>query len=237
MGNVLKADRLTKRFGDLLVIDNWSLELKEGEKIVLLGPSGCGKTTFFRIVSGLERQSEGKVETFVDKIGYVFQEPRLLPWRTVYDNLKIILDDEKKIKQIIGMMGLEGFEILLPSKLSGGMKQRVNIARSLLVEPQILLMDEPFTSLDLNIKLSIIKDMEKMWKKTYFSILMVTHDIKEALMLGNKVVILSQRPSRILKVFDIDLSEEEKNIYDKSFLELESQITKFVMSQSEEVMV
>jgi NitT/TauT family transport system ATP-binding protein len=113
----------------------------------------------------------------------------------------------------------------------------VNIARSLLVEPQILLMDEPFTSLDLNIKLSIIKDMEKMWKKSYFSVLMVTHDIKEALMLGNKIVILSQRPSRILKVFNINLSEEEKNIYDKSFLELESQITKFVMSQSEEVMV
>jgi len=237
MGNVLKADGLTKRFGDLLVIDNWSLELKEGEKIVLLGPSGCGKTTFFRIVSGLERQSEGKVETFVDKIGYVFQEPRLLPWRTVYDNLKIILDDEKKIKQIIGMMGLEGFEILLPSRLSGGMKQRVNIARSLLVQPQILLMDEPFTSLDLNIKLSIIEDMKKMWNKSYFSILMVTHDIKEALMLGNKVVILSQRPSRILKVFNIDLSEEEKNIYNKRFLELESQITKFVISQSEEVMV
>ncbi|HBT50530.1 MAG TPA: ABC transporter ATP-binding protein [Petrotoga sp.] len=232
MGNVLKADRLTKRFGDLLVIDNWSLELKEGEKIVLLGPSGCGKTTFFRIVAGLERQSEGKVETFVDKIGYVFQEPRLLPWRTVYDNLKIILDDEKKIKQIIGMMGLEGFEILLPSRLSGGMKQRVNIARSLLVQPQILLMDEPFTSLDLNIKLSIIEDMKKMWNKSYFSILMVTHDIKEALILGNKIVILSQRPSRILKVFDIDLSEEEKNIYDKRFLELESQITKFVISQS-----
>jgi len=135
------------------------------------------------------------------------------------------------------MIGLEGFENLLPSKLSGGMKQRVNIARSLLVEPQILLMDEPFTSLDLNIKLSIIKDIEKMWKKSYFSILMVTHDIKEALMLGNKIVILSQRPSRILKVFNINLSEEEKNIYDKSFLELESQITKFVMSQSEDVLV
>jgi NitT/TauT family transport system ATP-binding protein len=237
MGNVLKVDSLTKRFGDFLVIDGWSLDLQEGEKIVLLGPSGCGKTTFFRIVSGLERQSEGAVETFVDKIGYVFQEPRLLPWRTVYDNLKIVLDDEKKIKQIIDMIGLEGFENLLPSKLSGGMKQRVNIARSLLVEPQILLMDEPFTSLDLNIKLSIIKDIEKMWKKNYFSILMVTHDIKEALMLGNKVVILSQRPARILNVFNINLSKEEKNIYDKRFLELESQITKFVMSQSEDVLV
>jgi len=237
MGNVLKVDHLTKRFGDLLVIDNWNLELEEGEKIVLLGPSGCGKTTFFRIVSGLESQSEGKIETFVDNIGYVFQEPRLLPWRTAYDNLKIILDDEKKIKEIIVMMGLESFEYLLPSNLSGGMKQRVNIARSLLVQPQILLMDEPFTSLDLNIKLSIIKDIKKMWKKTNFSILMVTHDIKEALMLGNKIVILSQRPSRILKVFNVDLSEEEKNIYDKSFLELESQITKFVMSQSEKVMV
>jgi len=237
MGNVLKVDSLTKRFGDLLVIDGWSLDMQEGEKIVLLGPSGCGKTTFFRIVSGLERQSEGAVETFVDKIGYVFQEPRLLPWRTVYDNLKIVLDDEKKIKQIIDMIGLEGFENLLPSKLSGGMKQRVNIARSLLVEPQILLMDEPFTSLDLNIKLSIIKDIEKMWKKNYFSILMVTHDIKEALMLGNKVVILSQRPARILNVFNINLSKEEKNIYDKRFLELESQITKFVMSQSEDVLV
>ncbi|RAO99109.1 ABC transporter ATP-binding protein [Petrotoga sp. 9PW.55.5.1] len=232
MGNVLKVERLTKRFGDLLVLDNWNIKLEKGERVVLLGPSGCGKTTFFRIVAELDKHYDGNVEIFVDKIGYVFQEPRLLPWRNINNNLKIIRDNETKIKEIISMMGLEGFESLLPSRLSGGMKQRVNIARALLVEPDILIMDEPFTSLDLNIKLSIIEDINKLWERNRYSLLMVTHDIKEALLLADRILIASQRPSHILNEFLIDLPKENRNLIDSNFLSLEAKIMSFIIDQN-----
>lgn len=232
MGNVLIVSNLSKSFDKLLVIDNWNLQIKDGERIVLVGPSGCGKTTFFRIISGLEMYNTGKVDIFVEKIGYVFQEPRLLPWRNVFDNLKLIREDEKKINEIINMMGLSSFKSILPSKLSGGMKQRVNLARALLVEPQLLIMDEPFSSLDLKIKLSIMKDIKKLWLKDRFSMLMVTHDIKEAIFLADKIIILSNRPSKILKTFEVKLREEEREITDRKFLELESEITKFVVSNN-----
>jgi len=232
MGNVLKVEKLTKRFGDLLVLDNWNIKLGKGERVVLLGPSGCGKTTFFRIVAELDQHYDGNVEIFVDKIGYVFQEPRLLPWRNINNNLKIIRDNETKIKEIISMMGLEGFENLLPSSLSGGMKQRVNIARALLVEPEILIMDEPFTSLDLNIKLSIIEDINKLWERNRYSLLMVTHDIKEALLLADRILIVSQRPSHILNEFLIDLPKENRNLIDSNFLSLEAKIMSFIIDQN-----
>lgn len=232
MGNVLKVEKLTKRFGDLLVLDNWNIKLGKGERVVLLGPSGCGKTTFFRIVAELDQHYDGNVEIFVDKIGYVFQEPRLLPWRNINNNLKIIRDNETKIKEIISMMGLEGFENLLPSSLSGGMKQRVNIARALLVEPEILIMDEPFTSLDLNIKLSIIEDINKLWERNRYSLLMVTHDIKEALLLADRILIVSQRPSHILNEFLIDLPKENRNLIDSNFLSLEAKIMSFIINQN-----
>lgn len=233
MGNILEVNDLSKSFGNLKVIDGWDLELKKGEKLILVGPSGCGKTTFFRIVSGLEKATSGSVTVFAQKVGYVFQEPRLFPWRTVFDNLKIIRDDEKKIKEVIKMMSLEGFEELIPSKLSGGMKQRVNLARALLVEPDLLILDEPFSSLDLKIKLAIMKDIEELWLKYNFSILMVTHDIKEAIFLADRVTILSPRPSKILQTFYINLDITERDITNRRFLELESRITKFIINETE----
>lgn len=232
MGNILKVSNLSKNFGNLKVIDGWDIELKEGEKVVLVGPSGCGKTTFFRIISGLEKSTSGTVNVFAQKVGYVFQEPRLFPWRTVFDNLRIIRDDEDKIEEVIKMMSLAGFEQLIPSKLSGGMKQRVNLARALLIEPDFLILDEPFSSLDLKIKLAIMKDIEKLWSKYKFSLLMVTHDLKEAIFLADKVVILSSRPSKILQTFDINLEMNERDITDRHFLELESKITKFIINET-----
>jgi len=160
LGNILKVSNLSKNYGNLQVINGWDIELEEGEKVVLVGPSGCGKTTFFRIISGLEKATGGTVDVFAQKVGYVFQEPRLFPWRTVFDNLRIIRDEEDKIEEVIKMMSLEGFEQLIPSKLSGGMKQRVNLARALLIEPDFLILDEPFSSLDLKIKLAIMNDIE-----------------------------------------------------------------------------
>ena len=233
MGNILKVSNLSKNYGNLQVINGWDIELEEGEKVVLVGPSGCGKTTFFRIISGLEKATGGTVDVFAQKVGYVFQEPRLFPWRTVFDNLRIIRDEEDKIEEVIKMMSLEGFEQLIPSKLSGGMKQRVNLARALLIEPDFLILDEPFSSLDLKIKLAIMNDIEKLWSKYKFSLLMVTHDLKEAIFLADKVIILSSRPSKILRTFDINLEMNERDITDKYFLELESKITRFIINETE----
>lgn len=233
MGNILKVSNLSKNYGNLQVINGWDIELEEGEKVVLVGPSGCGKTTFFRIISGLEKATGGTVDVFAQKVGYVFQEPRLFPWRTVFDNLRIIRDEEDKIEEVIKMMSLEGFEQLIPSKLSGGMKQRVNLARALLIEPDFLILDEPFSSLDLKIKLAIMNDIEKLWSKYKFSLLMVTHDLKEAIFLADKVIILSSRPSKILRTFDINLEMNERDITDRHFLELESKITKFIINETE----
>jgi NitT/TauT family transport system ATP-binding protein len=233
LGNILKVSNLSKNYGNLQVINGWDIELEEGEKVVLVGPSGCGKTTFFRIISGLEKATGGTVDVFAQKVGYVFQEPRLFPWRTVFDNLRIIRDEEDKIEEVIKMMSLEGFEQLIPSKLSGGMKQRVNLARALLIEPDFLILDEPFSSLDLKIKLAIMNDIEKLWSKYKFSLLMVTHDLKEAIFLADKVIILSSRPSKILRTFDINLEMNERDITDKHFLELESKITRFIINETE----
>ena len=233
MGNILKVSNLSKNYGNLQVINGWDIELEEGEKVVLVGPSGCGKTTFFRIISGLEKATGGTVDVFAQKVGYVFQEPRLFPWRTVFDNLRIIRDEEDKIEEVIKMMSLEGFEQLIPSKLSGGMKQRVNLARALLIEPDFLILDEPFSSLDLKIKLAIMKDIEELWSKYNFSILMVTHDIKEAIFLADRVTILSPRPSKILQTFYINLDITERDITNRRFLELESTITKFIINETE----
>jgi ABC-type nitrate/sulfonate/bicarbonate transport system ATPase subunit len=233
LGNILKVSNLSKNYGNLQVINGWDIELEEGEKVVLVGPSGCGKTTFFRIISGLEKATGGTVDVFAQKVGYVFQEPRLFPWRTVFDNLRIIRDEEDKIEEVIKMMSLEGFEQLIPSKLSGGMKQRVNLARALLIEPDFLILDEPFSSLDLKIKLAIMNDIEKLWSKYKFSLLMVTHELKEAIFLADKVIILSSRPSKILRTFDINLEMNERDITDKHFLELESKITRFIINETE----
>jgi NitT/TauT family transport system ATP-binding protein len=233
LGNILKVSNLSKNYGNLQVINGWDIELEEGEKVVLVGPSGCGKTTFFRIISGLEKATGGTVDVFAQKVGYVFQEPRLFPWRTVFDNLRIIRDEEDKIEEVIKMMSLEGFEQLIPSKLSGGMKQRVNLARALLIEPDFLILDEPFSSLDLKIKLAIMNDIEKLWSKYKFSLLMVTHDLKEAIFLADKVIILSSRPSKILRTFDINLEMNERDITDRHFLELESKITRFIINETE----
>ena len=181
----------------------------------------------------MEKATGGTVDVFAQKVGYVFQEPRLFPWRTVFDNLRIIRDEEDKIEEVIKMMSLEGFEQLIPSKLSGGMKQRVNLARALLIEPDFLILDEPFSSLDLKIKLAIMNDIEKLWSKYKFSLLMVTHDLKEAIFLADKVIILSSRPSKILRTFDINLEMNERDITDKHFLELESKITRFIINETE----
>lgn len=210
---LLKLENVSKNFGKLCIFKNINLSISKGEKVALLGPSGCGKTTLLRIIAGLE-DADGKIEKNFDKIGYIFQESRLIPWKTIYENLKFVSEDSKKIDNILKSLKLYEFKDYYPIKLSGGMKQRVNLARALLVEPDLLLLDEPFSSLDIHIKWNLIKDLNTQIDKNHITTILVTHDLKEALMLSDKIYVLSNRPAKIIGEFltsqinESDLSNE-----------------------------
>lgn len=204
MDNCLEIVALRKRFGDLPVLDGWDLQVRRGERLVLLGPSGCGKTTFLRLVAGLEPPTSGAIHSHADQVGFVFQDPRLIPWKTVDDNLRFVSPDRDP-GPILGSLGLEGFADYLPGRLSGGMRQRVNLARALLTQPDLLILDEAFRSLDLQIKARIIDTLAALWREQGFTLLTVTHDPREALLLGDRIVVLSDRPSRIRQVIPVEL--------------------------------
>ncbi|ANQ53813.1 ABC transporter ATP-binding protein [Thermosipho sp. 1063] len=197
---ILKIENLNKSFGSLKVLENIEFKIKRGGKITFLGPSGCGKTTLLRIIAGLEKYS-GKVKKSFKKIGYIFQEPRLIPWKTVYENLKFVGKDDRKIKEVLISLDLFQFKDYYPAKLSGGMNQRINLARALIVEPEILLLDEPFSSLDIHIKWKLINDINAQIKNRKITTILVTHDIKEAISLSDRILILSNRPAKIIKEF------------------------------------
>lgn len=224
---ILKVEGLVKSFGNFEVIHHWDLTVEEGEKVVLLGPSGCGKTTFLRIVAGLEKPTEGKIVIGFERLGFVFQEPRLIPWKTVRDNLRLIEEDEEKIKTVLELVKLNSFENHFPFQISGGMKQRLNLARAMVVDPDFMILDEPFTSLDIKVKMEIMEDIMEIWEKRRFTMLMVTHDVKEAIYMGDRVLILSKIPSKILR--EIRINFIRRDITNRDFLDMESKILGFML--------
>ncbi len=202
MKKIVEIKHLTKNFGKMKVLDDISLDIYEGDKVAILGPSGCGKTTLLRILAGIEKEYQGEVFCEVENFGYIFQEPRLIPWKNVLENLLFVSQDIERISLTLKKLGLDGFEKYNPSKLSGGMKQRVNLARALIVKPQLLLLDEPFASLDVHIKKQVIDDILRIQKEEKFTLLMVTHDINEGIMIADKIIIMSKRPGKILELVD-----------------------------------
>jgi NitT/TauT family transport system ATP-binding protein len=169
--------------------------------VSMVGPSGCGKSTFLNIVSGIETPTSGGVTVRADdggpaKLGYVFQDPRLLPWRTVMSNLLYVHRDkgeetQRRIERYLDMVGLSGFELMYPAHLSGGMQQRVGIARAFSVEPDLLLMDEPFSHLDAITARTLREELQSIWEQTKKTVLFVTHDVLEAVQLSNRIIIVA----------------------------------------------
>ncbi len=205
---LIELRRINKSYGSLKVLEDVSLSLLEGEIISLLGPSGCGKTTILNIIAGIISLDKGRVRVARGKrIGYVFQEPRLIPWKSVEENILFVQKNysltEKSIREIKGKLieeaGMKDFVHSFPSELSGGMKQRVSLLRALSIIPHILLLDEPFKSMDSETVSVMEKIILQMWKKEHPGILMVTNDYEKALRLSNRVYILSQRPARIIE--------------------------------------
>jgi NitT/TauT family transport system ATP-binding protein len=208
----LAISRLNKSFGDLEALRGINLGVERGEFISVVGPSGCGKTTFLRIVAGLERATSGDVlldgravrEPGTDR-GFVFQNDSLLPWRTVFTNAIIGREitgsigpaDRKRTMELLKLVGLEGFENYHPRQLSGGMRQRVNLARALAIDPEILLMDEPFAALDAQTREIMQAELLRIWERGQKTVLFVTHQIDEAVFLSDRVLVFARRPGRV----------------------------------------
>lgn len=212
---VVQIDHLNKYFEDVHALEDISLSVEEGEFLSVIGVSGCGKSTLIRIIGGLETASSGTVLVNgqavlkpTRKIGFVFQDHRLLPWLTVTENIRLALNKDEKnqketVEKYLTLVGLEKFADAYPKQLSGGMAQRVAIARSLANRPDILLLDEPFGALDAMTRISMQLELQKIWKAQKTTMILITHDIDEAVYLGQRVVVMSPRPGKIKKIVPV----------------------------------
>lgn len=233
MGYSIK--NLRKSFGELVVLKDFNMEAKENRVISILGPSGCGKTTLLNILAGMLEPEEGKISGFEGKtISYLFQESRLLRWKTVEENIDFVLKDkmsfkdrQDKIEKYLKMVDLWKYKNYYPDNLSGGMKQRVAIARAFAYPSDILFMDEPFKSLDFELKMNLIHDFIELWKLDQRTVFFVTHDIHGALMLGDDIYLLSQKPTRIQEKIVNELSRNERSLQNKYILDLIEKIYRF----------
>ena len=211
----------TRARSTLLAVDGVDLDVRAGEFVAIVGPSGCGKTTFLNAVDGLVPVTGGSLtlnDTPIRGPGpdraMVFQQPSLLPWRTVLDNVRYGLELQRRVprreatrrsREFVRLVGLRGFEDAYPLELSGGMQQRVNLARALATDPEILLLDEPFAALDAQTREYMQLELLKIWRQTGKTSIFITHDIGEAIYLADRVVVFSARPGRVKNTVDIEL--------------------------------
>ena len=218
--NIVKIFADPKRGRELLTLDNIDLDIDANDFVCLLGPSGCGKSTLLNIIAGFENSTSGQalvdgkiIERPGSDRGVVFQQPTLMPWLTAIDNVAFYLklkgvakqERQRRAMEFIDLVGLRGFEHHHPAELSGGMNQRVGIARALLMNPRVILMDEPFAALDAQTKLEMQEELVAIWQKRRCTIVFVTHSADEALVLGNKIVVMTRRPGRIRESVTFDL--------------------------------
>jgi NitT/TauT family transport system ATP-binding protein len=206
------SHRFALRGAALPVLEDVSLSIEPGEFVALLGPSGCGKSTLLRLVAGLEAPAQGAIDADGERVGgpdpsrvVVFQDPTLFPWRTVRENVglgpearRTKRDAAGRIDAALELVGLSAFANAFPHQLSGGMAQRAALARALVNDPQLLVLDEPFGKLDSLTRMRMQGELVQLWQAQRFSVLLVTHDVEEALYVANRVIVLSERPARIV---------------------------------------
>jgi len=240
--------------GRLLALDNVNLAVEEGEFVTIVGPSGCGKTTFINIADGLLKPTGGKI--MLDGIevkgpgldrAMVFQDPCLLPWRTVLKNVLFGMEcqgrdgakEKDRALKFIKLVGLSGFEDHYPHELSGGMQQRCNLARALTVDPEILIMDEPFAALDAQTREIMQMELLRIWNEAKKTVLFITHQINEAIYLADRVIIFGARPGRVKDVLKIDIPRPRKLSVkrEKQFLEYEDHLWNQIEEEVKKTMV
>ena len=252
----LKIDNVVKEYegrnGKTVALNGVNLDIKENEFICVVGPSGCGKSTLLNIIAGLHEPTSGaayldgkKIEGTGVERGVVFQQYALFPWRTVLKNVMFPLEMKKTPKaeaeeiamKYIKAVGLEGFENSYPKELSGGMKQRVAIARAYAANPEVLLLDEPFGALDAQTRVQLQTELLETWQKEKKTCFFITHDVDEAIILAQRVIIMSARPGRIKKIVDIDIPypRTQATKTDPRFLELKTEVWNEVYQEYLEV--
>jgi NitT/TauT family transport system ATP-binding protein len=219
MAEKVRVD-VTQRFGDLVVLDRLRFTIAENEFLCVLGKSGCGKTTVANLLAGLLPCTEGGVtidgvpaDPRRHELAFVFQEPSLWPWRTVRDNIRIGLEIkgvpraeiERRVADMISLVGLRGFEGYYPYQISGGMKQRVAIARAFAVDADLILMDEPFAALDEQTRHGMQAEVLRVWEKKKTTVVFVTHNLEEAIYLAERIIVLTEKPTRIKASLDVEL--------------------------------
>ena len=244
--NILEIKNLSKIYhtnkSEIPAIENLNLNIKDGEFVAIVGPSGCGKTTLLSILCGLENKTSGEI-LFPKKelrMGYMLQNDTLFPWLNILDNCLLGLrikgevnsENIERVKKLLDTYGLKEFIFKYPRNLSGGMRQRVALIRTLAINPDVLLLDEPFSALDYQTRLAVSDDVWKIIKKEGKTTIMITHDVAEAISMADRVVVLSNRPSRVKKIYNIEMknkstpiknrnSEEFKDYYDKIWKEID----------------
>lgn len=236
-----------------VVLENVSLEVSAEEFLVIVGPSGCGKSTLLGMVAGLVPATSGQI-TFMDvpdgyepRTGVVFQEHALFPWRTVQKNVEFGLehfdlsknDRKARAKTFIDMVGLSGFEQRFPHQLSGGMRQRVGIARALAIEPDLLLMDEPLSALDAQVRLLMQEELLRIWQQHRQKTLYVTHNISEAVALADRVVVLSRRPGKVVEILRIEVPQSDRSLpaHHLQMAEYERRIWELIRADAQRALV
>jgi len=238
----IEVRNLTKRFGGLLVLDRMDFDIYDGEFLCVVGPTGCGKTTFCNVVTKLIPITDGTISMDGEAIdlkkhnvSFVFQEPSCIPWRTIWDDIKIGLEIKKapkevideRIKAILELTGLKGFENYYPHQVSAGMKQRVAIARAFVTEPDLLLMDEPFGQLDTSTRFYIENRLVEIWERTKRTVIFVTHNLEEAVYLAERILVMTQKPTRIKEEVIVDFPHP-RDIAAPEFVEIRRRLTDLV---------
>ena len=221
MKKILEAKGISKTYqaknGEIDALKNISFEVVEGEFVSIIGPSGCGKSTLLSIIAGLEGKTAG--ETYINgKVGYMLQKDNLLEWRTIYKNVLLGLEiqknntpeNKKYVERLLKKYGLYEFKDKYPMQLSGGMRQRVALIRTLAIRPSILLLDEAFSALDYQTRLSVTDDIYKILKSENITALMVTHDISEAISMSDRIVVLTKRPATVKNIHKIEFNIENR---------------------------
>lgn len=238
--NILSVHNLRKIYHtkneEILAVDNFSFTLHKGEIIAIVGPSGCGKSTILNMIGGLIPKSSGKIEFNGEKnISYMLQDDALFPFRTVYKNCLLGLEikninnieNQKYVHSLIKKYGLEGFENSFPNNLSGGMRQRVALIRTLATRPNLILLDEPFSALDFQSRLLLTDDVHKIIKETNISSIIITHNIEEAVSIADRIIVLSDRPSIIKNIYKTNFNNLPSiNRKEENFNQLCTQIWK-----------
>lgn len=232
---MIEICNVNKNFGEIQALNDINLKIATGEFVSIVGPSGCGKSTLLRIIAGLipyqgtvRRPSNG---------AFVFQDSALLPWRTVLKNVELLMELEKvdnykfKSYDALERVGLKGFENNYPHQLSGGMKMRLSLARSLVLNPSYLLLDEPLSAVDEFTREILQEEIYNLWKKDNFTGVLVTHNVAEAVYLSNRVIIMSSRPAEIIDIVDVPYNDRNRSIREKSvFLKLVNNISRKLIS-------